>query len=273
LSLTYHDGRLLPLSEVRISPQDAGFLFGDGLFETLRVENGRAFDVPAHLDRLFRGLKRIGLSIPETRCELAAGLAAVARDTFHPLSRLRLTVTPGEEGREPTRLIVAVYYQPPGLGAYRGGVPVRLLPASAVLSTSPAAGLKSLSYQAQRLALHEAGTAGAWDALLLNEHGRLAEATRCNVILVLPEGVFTPPQSEGCLGGTVRRRLLEAGAVAERPLTREDLDRAVEVLLTNSLIGVLPVGRIDGRPVGVHGTADRLRAQLPGFRPFRKRRP
>lgn len=268
MSLAYHDGRLLPLPEVRISPQDAGFLFGDGLFETLRVEEGRAWDVPGHLDRLFDGLDRIGLPLPETRCEIAAALTAVAGDAARPTARLRLTVSRGDRTGS-ARLITASPYEPPDTQTYRQGVALHLLDRPALLSTSPLAGLKSLSYQAHVLALREAREAGAWDAILLNEHGRLVEGTRANLIVVLRDGIFTPPLSDGCLPGVVRRRLLEAGAVKERSLDREDLDRAIEVLLTNSLIGVLPAGRIDGRPVGgvgATGAADRLRIHLPGFR-------
>ncbi|HEX2642394.1 MAG TPA: aminotransferase class IV [Thermoanaerobaculia bacterium] len=266
MSLAYHDGRLLPLADIRISPNDAGFLLGDGLFETLRVEDGRAWDVPGHLDRLFAGLERIGVQLPETRCEIAAALTAVAADAPRPTARLRLTVSRGE-GEQPTRLITARAYDPPDAESYRQGVAVQLLHRPALLSTSPTAGLKSLSYQAHVLALHEARAAGAWDTVLLNEHGHAVEGARANLIVVLHDGKFTPPLSDGCLPGIVRRRLLEAGSVKERSLDREDLDRAIEVLLTNSLIGVLPVSRLDGRPVGVHGTADRLRGLLPGFRP------
>lgn len=265
MSRAYHDGRLLPLAEIRISPNDTGLLLGDGLFETLRVEDGRAWDVPGHLDRLFQGLERIGLPLPESRCEIAAALTAVAAEAPRPTARLRLTVSRGE-GTEPTRLITTRPYDPPDSEAYAQGVAVHLLHRPALLSTSPTAGLKSLSYQAHVLALREAREKGAWDALLLNERGQVVEGARANLIAVLHDGIFTPPLSDGCLPGVVRRRLLEAGAVKERSLNGEDLDRAIEVLLTNSLIGVLPVNRLDGRPVGVHGTADRLRARLPGFR-------
>jgi branched-subunit amino acid aminotransferase/4-amino-4-deoxychorismate lyase len=104
--------------------------------------------------------------------------------------------------------------------------------------------LKSLNYQMNRLALRRAEAAGAWEALLLNERGRLVEGSRCNIALVLADGTFTPPLEDGCLPGTVRRRLLEKGEIRERSLSPDDLAAARQILLMNSLIGVLPVSKL-----------------------------
>jgi branched-chain amino acid aminotransferase len=249
-SLAWWNGRLLPLAEVRLSPTDPGFLFGDGLFETLRVDAGRARDVAAHLDRLYAGLRRLDIALPEDRCALGRALTDMAQAAPRPVARLRITVTRGS--LETTRLIAAFPYEPPTEGLYRKGVAAVLLPDLRIDSRGPLAGLKSLSYQANRLALREAEARGAYEALLVNEHGRLAEGSRSNVALVFPDGIFTPPESEGCLPGTVRRRLLEKGVIHERPLTREDLAAAEGALLMNSLIGVLPVARIDGREISLH---------------------
>lgn len=251
MSLAWHNGRMVPLSDLRIDPGDAGLLLGDGLFETLRVDHGRAVDVEAHLDRLLAGLERVGIA-PPNRDRLAEAVSAVAEAGPRPLARLRITVTGA------TRLITASPYEPPP-----GEVSAILLPEPWIDSRSPLAGLKSLSYQANRLALRRAEAAGAFEALLLNERGRLAEGSRSNVILALPEGLFTPPGEDGCLPGTVRRRLLEMGAIAERSLGLEDLRAADEVLLTNSLIGVLPVTRLDERGIGTKSAA-RLREAM-GF--------
>jgi branched-chain amino acid aminotransferase len=256
MSLSYWNGRLVPWEEVRIAPDDAGFLFGDGLFETLRVDDGRPRDLAAHLDRLLAGLERLGVDPPEGRCDLGHAVHEVAKAAPRPLARLRITVSRGTAAG-PTRLIAASPYEPPG-----ETVTAVLLSDSRIDSRSPLAGLKSLSYQMNRGVLREAEARGAFEALLLNEHGRLAEGSRSNVALVLPEGIFTPPASEGCLPGTVRRRLLERGALRERLLTLEDLAEAVGLLLMNSLIGVLPVSWLDGREIPVGPEAAWLRALL-----------
>lgn len=227
MSLAWWNGRLLPIEEVRIGPED---MLGDGLFETLRVDQGQAGDVEAHLDRLFEGLPRIGIDF-EDREGLAAAVAEVAAASPWPIARMRIAVTPG------IRLVSLAPYIPP-----LPPVSAILLPEPWIWSRSPLAGLKSLSYQANRLALRRA--AGVFEALLLNERGRLVEGSRSNVILALADGLFTPPAEDGCLPGTVRRRLLERGEIAERSLTPEDLETASRILLTNSLIGVLEVERI-----------------------------
>ncbi len=258
MSLSWWNGRTVPAGEVRISPDDSGFLFGDGLFETLRVDDGRARDVEAHLDRLLAGLRRVEIDLPEDRRALEQAVAEVAAAAPRPVARLRLTVTRG------TRLVTAALYEPPAVPAV---ITTCLLPQFRIDSASPLAGLKSLCSQANRLALRVAESLGAWEALLLNEHGRIVEGSRCNLAVVLGNRVLTPPSSDGCLPGTVRRRLLEIGAIEERPLSPGDLAAAGEVLLMNSLIGVLPVSRLDGREIPVGPTAERLRrawaARLP----------
>jgi branched-chain amino acid aminotransferase len=247
LSLSWWNGRTVPAGEVQIPPHDSGFLFGDGLFETLRVDDGQARDVEAHLDRLLAGLRRVEIDLPESRRTLEQAVEEIAAAAPRPVARLRITVTRG------TRLITTAPYEPPDV------VTACLLAQFRIDSAGPLAGLKSLSYQVNRLALRQAESRGHWEALLLNEHGRVAEGSRSNLAVVLAGRVLTPPASDGCLPGTVRRRLLEKGAIEEAPISPQDLAAASEVLLMNSLIGVLPVSRLDGREIPVGPTADRLR--------------
>jgi branched-chain amino acid aminotransferase len=258
VSLAYWNGRTVSPGEVSIRPDDAGFLFGDGLFETLRVDEGRPRDTEAHLDRLRAGLRRIRLELPEDRRALQRAVAEVAEAAPRPFARMRITVTRGSNG-DPTRLIATVPYEPPERTLYRGGATVQLLLQYRIDSGAPLAGLKSLSHQVNRLALRQAESEGAYEALLLNERGRLVEGARSNIALVFQDGVVTPPATDGCLPGTVRRRLLEKGLLTEEPLSPEDLAMADEVLLMNSLVGVLPVSRINSQEIAVGPTAARLR--------------
>lgn len=197
------------------------------------MDDGQARDVEAHLDRLLAGLHRVGIELPEPRHALEKAVEEIAAAAPRPVARMRLTVT------RSTRLLTTAAYEPPEI------VIAYLLPEYRIDSRGPLAGLKSLSYQTNRLALRKAQSRGAWDALLMNEHGRLVEGSRSNLAVVLSDCVATPPESDGCVPGTVRRRLLERGAIEERPLVPKDL-RAGEVLLMNSLIGVMTVSRIDG---------------------------
>jgi branched-chain amino acid aminotransferase len=250
MSLSWWNGRVVAEAAVRIAPDDAGFLHGDGLFETLRVDEGQAHDVGSHLDRLLASLPRVEIEIPEDRRILEEAVAAVAHAGPQPTARLRITITRGVAG-VPTRLITAAPYQPPEASQYEEGVAVVLVPDLRLDARGPLAGLKSLCWQTNRLALLRAERAGAFEALLVNEQGRLVEGARSNLLVSLDGGIFTPPLADGCLPGTVRRRLLEAGTIAERPLRPEYLERARGILLTNSLVDVLPVGRLDGRKIPV----------------------
>ncbi|HEX5761348.1 MAG TPA: aminotransferase class IV [Thermoanaerobaculia bacterium] len=248
------NGRPVAAEAVALAPDDAGFR-GDGLFETLRVDGGRVRDLDAHLDRLLAGLLRIDLPIPEGRRELAAAVRAVAKAAPRPCARLRIAVTRGAGG-VPTRLVTATAYEPPSRSAYRQGVAAVVLHDLRLEKRGTLTGLKSLSYGAHALAQRRAEAAGAWEALLLDDDGLFVEGSRSNLVLVLEGGrAYTPRAADGCVPGTVRRRLLEAGLIDEGEVFDEDLETASEVLLTNSLVGVLPVGRIGERqwvpgPVG-----------------------
>ncbi len=213
MSLCWWNGRTVPPEEIRIPPDDSGFLFGDGLFETLRVDGGQARDVEAHLDRLFAGLWRVAIDLPESRQALETAVNEIAASAPRPVARLRLTVT------RSTRLISAAAYEPPEI------VTARLLPRYRIDSASPLAGLKSLSYQVNRLALRHAESTGLWDALLMNEHGRPVAGSRGNLAVVVNGAVVTPAESEGCLPGTVRRRLLGGKG---RHLPSPRIDRPVK---------------------------------------------
>jgi branched-subunit amino acid aminotransferase/4-amino-4-deoxychorismate lyase len=243
--IAWWNGTLLPRGEVKISPDDAGFRFGDGLFETLRVDDGIACNIEAHLDRLFSSLPRIALELPDDRGALEKAIAELAARAPRPCARLRLTVTRGTPDDGPTRLIEAFPYSPPNPEA---GLTVVLLPDLRIDSGGPVAGLKSLSYQANRLAHAQALAAGADEAILLNERGELCEGSRSNLALRLEGKWWTPPLRSGCLPGTVRQRMLERGEIEKRYLWPEDLDRAEGIRLMNSLWGIVRARRIGHSP-------------------------
>lgn len=132
----------------------------------------------------------------------------------------------------------------------------------AVDERDPLRQVKSISWQRQSMALAMASEQGAFEAILLNRQGRVAEGSRSNVIARVGGRVVTPPLDEGCLPGTVRRRLLESGLVVEGLLGEADLVEADEVTLANSLIGAIPVGAVGRRQRPVGELAEQLRAAL-----------
>ncbi len=259
------NGELRASQDARLACDDAGFLVGDGLFETLRVNRRRPLDPEAHLDRLFDGLVRIRLTIPEVREALGAAIDAVARTAAEPVARLRVTVTRGGPASGPTRLVAAVPYAPPTLEAYDQGVAVAVIRELSVDHRDPLRQIKSTSWQRQSMALTRANELGAFEGILLNHRGAVAEGTRSNVIARLGDRVVTPPISDGCLPGTVRRRLLESGLVVEARLLESDLLGADELVVVNSLIGALPVCAVGSQHRAVGQCAARLRDALSAF--------
>jgi branched-chain amino acid aminotransferase len=264
VSLVFRDGKLIEEDVAPAPGPGTGGVSGNGVYETLRVDAGVARDVEAHLERLEAGVERLGLDIPESRDDLERAVAAVAAAAPRPVARLRILVRREDAGCPPTRLIAAVAYDPPSPEDYHSGVPAVIDRRLVVDPAAPLAGVKVLAREALAAALARAESRGAFEALLLNRHGRVAEGSRSNVIVALDEATVTPPVAEGCLPGTVRRRLLEAGAVCERPVEPAELERARGVLLTSSMMGVLPVRRIDDRDIPVGDDGERLRRHIEG---------
>jgi branched-chain amino acid aminotransferase len=248
------NGRLMDSAAARIEPSDRGLLLADGLFETLRVYGGRAFQLDAHLARLAVGAATLGIPMPG-----ASIIAAAVGDTLaangHGEASLRITLTrgPGQRGLLPPpdpspTLLIASH----PLGAASAGT------LSAHISTirrnehSPLSRLKSLAYLDNVLALREAAAAGCEEALMLNTAGRVAGGSRSNLFIVLGDELVTPPASEGVLAGIARQNLMDLAAASgvktrEGILTLADLERASEALICNSLLEVRPLARIGGR--------------------------
>lgn len=259
----YIGGRLRRSDEVDLQLLESGFAIGDGVFETLLVREGLPVDVDAHLARLFDGLARVELAIPEGSESLRRAIDAVAASAARPFARLRVTVVAGAGVSVAQAVVSARGYEPPSLSARRHGVDVVIEREVRIDPDDPLRRVKSLSWQRQALALRRARAAGAYEALLVSRRGDVVEGGRSNLVIRLAQRMITPPLSSGCLPGTVRRRLLEAGRVQEDVITEGMLGAADEIALTNSLIGVLPVSRVDGRPVEIAEMAASLAESLP----------
>lgn len=254
------DGEVVDGKEARIPVSDHGFLYGDGVFEGMRVHARRVFRLERHLARLAVGAKALGLALP-------GGLREVVLETARAFDAddayVRLVVSRGEGalGVDPTscpepRVVCLVDR-------------IRLWPAAVrerglALATSSLRRpgpdvldprVKSLNYLNNALAKLEARRAGADEALLLNAAGLVAEASVANVFVVREGRLATPPATDGALEGMTRAAVLELAAraglpAAERSLGRVDLLAADEVFLTGSGAGIAPVGSLDGAPIG-----------------------
>jgi branched-chain amino acid aminotransferase len=261
--LVYLNGRLLPRGQAGISPFDHGFLYGFGLFETMRSYSGHIFRLGRHLDRLARSAELLGLPLTSLDFESACYDTLKANGLSN--ARIRLAVSMGEgEGTpeapaepKPTVFVAAAAYTPPSPGRYRDGFKA-LISSVRQNSQSPLSRLKSANYLTSLLARREARAAGMDEALLLNERGFLCEASTGNLFLAKGDCLVTPGVDSGCLPGVTRQAVLElATAVGirseERGTAPEELQGADEAFFTNSLLEIMPLCEIDRSPIGGAG--------------------
>jgi branched-chain amino acid aminotransferase len=257
------DGSIVDAELARVPVTDHGLLYGDGIFEGIRVFGGRVFRLDDHLARFAACTKAIGLTLPGGLSRVREIVLETVRAHGEPEAYIRLLATRGEGtlGLDPTtcprpRLIclvgqVAVY---PEEKLRRGidlvTVSLRRPPAD-VLDPR----VKSLNYLNNVLAKLEARQRGADEALLLNLAGMVAETAVANVFVVRGGELATPPGSDGALEGITRATLLELAVglgipARQRSLGRFDLFAAAEVFVSGSGAGIVPVRSLDGREVG-----------------------
>lgn len=258
----YLNGQILSAREARISPFDAGFLLGVGVFETMRAYGGEVFRLEAHLDRLADGCRRLGIGPVPEHADLRAAVIATLRANELAEARVRLTVTAGEESvpgageRGPRSLptVVVMAFPLPSAVAQ----PVAWTAATCsrpIFSGDPLLTVKTTSRAGHALARRKAWAAGYDEALLVNERGFYTEGSVSNFFVVGREVLYTPPVADGLLPGLTREtvRVLAAGLglkVREQSIRIEDLRSGAEVFLTNAVVGLVPLVALDGDPVG-----------------------
>lgn len=265
------NGALVEPAQATIGVLDHGLLYGDGVFETLRVRNGRIFRVDAHLERLEDGCLRLEIPLPWPQEALRTALLETVAGNALQDGALRLTVTRGEGPPLPDP---ALCPQPAFFITARAAPPPGPLPywKVRVTGTHPCTfvpGIKSLSYLPFQQARAAARHAGCHEAILTREE-RVIEASTSNVFLVLNDCLTTPDLPSGCLAGTTRALVLELAAALslrteERTVYRDELGAASEVLCTNSLMGIVPVQAIDGHPLPLNPPGPHTRVLLEAY--------
>jgi len=270
--IAYIDGKVLDLSKAKIPLHDRGYLLGDGVFETIRTSNGKPFRLAEHAQRMRRGLRAISLdeSLESEFHDAVAALVAAGKAEFGGELYVRVMVSTGpledllDTGRGVTVTGLCKKFRPYPMQYYSNGVQV-IVSRSRKDSRSPIAPIKTLSFLPYIMARREAHAATVHDALLLNEHDRVAEASTSNVFALVDGTVYAPGESEGAIPGVTRAAVLELlketdlDVVEELPLGT--LKRASEFWLTNTTGGILPVTRFMDKPVG-NGRKGDLTTQL-----------
>lgn len=260
--IIYINGAMVPREEARISPFDRGFLYGYGLFETMRSYGGQVFRLDRHLARLMRSAERLGIaSLLDPAVLERAVQKTLEVNRLHD-ARIRLSVSAGEgerglalpESGTLTIVVVAERLVLPPPQVYEKGVSAAIVSVRRN-SQSPLSGIKSIAYMDSLLAHSEAVAQGADEAILLNERGLVAECSTSNIFLVVGGRLLTPSAESGILPGITREVVLEladglslATAVGEIQLA--DLLGADEAFLTSSIRELVPITEVDGRPIG-----------------------
>lgn len=259
----YINGKLVPKEEAMISVFDHGLLYGDGVFEGIRSYNGNIFKLTAHIDRLYDSAKALALNIPITKDEMKAAIKDTLKANNLKESYIRLVVTRGvgKLGLDPYKcdrpqiIIITDTIELYPKKFYDDGLEVVTV---ATVRNHPEAvdpRIKCLNYINNIMAKIEGLNAGAMEAIMLNRDGFVAECTGDNIFIVKEGIIYTPPAYAGILKGITRDVIIELAlekgiVVKEELFTRYDLYVADECFLSGTAAELVPVVKIDARPVG-----------------------
>ena len=273
------DGQMLDESEAKISVFDHGLLYGDGIFEGIRCYNGRVFRLVEHVERLFLSARAILLDMPWTEQEVCDIVCDTIRANGLRDAYIRLVVTRGSGGlglnpylcKRPSMFCIAASIQLYPEEYYEKGLELITCstrrPSHATLSPQ----VKSLNYLNNIMAKVECIKAGVMEGLMLNDAGTVAECTGDTVFIVKKGVVVTPKITDGALDGITRGVIFDLCdrfdvELIEDTITRYDVYTADEVFLTGTAAEVIPVVKVDDRPIGNGEPGEVFRQMLAGFR-------
>lgn len=281
------NGNLVAPEQATVSVFDHGVLYGDGVFEGIRVYNRRIFKLATHLRRLYQSAQTIRLTIPHSLEELTRATHETVKANGLVDGYIRLVVTrgAGSLGLNPFNCKPAVFIIAGSITLYpkenyTDGLKVIT---SSVMRNHPAAlspRIKSLNYLNNVMAKIEATDAGVLEAVMFNHQGNVAECTGDNIFIVRPDGangnkptLITPPLHAGILEGVTMNTVLELARQAGIPtvrtdLTRHDLYTADEMFLTGTAAEVIPVTSVDNRRLGDGKPGPITRRLIDAFRKF-----
>lgn len=275
----YLDGKFVDQADAKISVFDHGLLYGDGIFEGIRLYKGNIFRLDEHLERLEFSAKTILLNLPLTRKQIAEATCETCRINKLSDGYIRLVVTRGVGDLglspwlcpKPSIFIIADKINLYPAEHYTKGLDIVTVPTR---RTNPAAlspAVKSLNYLNNILAKIEARQFGALEAIMLNDQGYVAECTGDNIFTVFKGEILTAPASQGALKGITRGAIVDIAKeigvpLREVELTRYDFWTADECFLTGTAAEVVPVVKLDGREIGTGKPGPITQRVLESFR-------
>jgi branched-chain amino acid aminotransferase len=263
MTKVYINGKFFDKADAKISVYDHGLLYGDGVFEGIRVYEGKVFRLHEHVDRLYDSARAIKLEIPISREQMADAITGTVQANAKRNGYIRALVTRGagylgldpRKTTDPQIIIIVddISLYPPEL--YENGM--EIVTVSTIRNHPNALNprIKSLNYLNNILAKMEGTQAGCLEALMLNHKGEVAECTGDNIFIVKRGVLKTPPTDAGILEGVTRNTVIELARQANIPvqetaLTRLDVHIADECFLTGTAAEVIPVVKCDGRTIG-----------------------
>lgn len=263
------NGKLCDESDAQVSVFDRSFCYGDGLFETFRVHNGRAFRLADHIERLSKSASDLGFTVPFTADKIEDHIDALVTECEMPdaMARIHLSRGVGDRGYSPrglnTPTYVMAFHSAPDIKAGRP-IAWRMKTSSFRLNPSdPLVAHKTASRMTNVLAKAEAEENGYDDAFFINFDGNVAEATCANVFWLEGNLVCTPPLSSGALPGITRRVLLDICrdlgiSTEEKNLPLDRLPVVDGAFLSLSSLGVIEIGRVDQAILPIHEITRKL---------------
>ncbi|SEM68157.1 branched-chain-amino-acid transaminase [Paenibacillus sp. OV219] len=259
----YLNGEYVSKEDAKISVFDHGFLYGDGIFEGIRIYGGNIFKCKEHLDRLYDSAKSIMLDIPLTQDEMEQALVETIRKNGLRDGYIRLVVSrgPGNLGLDPKRcpqawvIIIVEQLAIYPAEAYRDGLVSVSVSQRRNIPDALNPKIKSLNYLNNILVKIQANLAGVGEAIMLNSQGYVAEGSSDNIFIIKRGVVYTPPCYVGALEGITRATIMELCAklgytLKEEPFTLHDVYVADEVFFTGTAAEVIAVREVDGRTIG-----------------------
>ncbi|WP_456275098.1 branched-chain-amino-acid transaminase [Bacillus sp. AK128] len=266
----YLNGEFVEKEKAVVSVYDHGFLYGDGVFEGIRVYSGNVFRLKEHLERLFDSAKAILLNVPYTYEELEEIVVETLRKNEFKDAYIRLVLSRGagdlgldpRKCKAPNLVVIAEQLALFPKELYEKGITMVTVPTRRNRPDILSPKVKSLNYLNNIMIKVEATNAGADEALTLNTEGYVAEGSGQNIFLVKRGVLYTPPSYVGALEGVTRNAIIDLAkdlgyVVKEEPFTRYDVYVADEVFLTGTAAEVIPVVSLDSRTIadgkpGIH---------------------
>lgn len=276
----YVNDQLVEKEKAVISVYDHGLLYGDGIFEGIRMYSGNIFRLREHLERLYESARSILLNIPYSMEELEKIIVdTLEKNEFYDTAYIRLVVSRGvgdlgldiSKCHTPNLIVIAEQLAIFPKELYENGISMVTVPTRRNRPDILSPKVKSLNYLNNIMSKIEANQAGANEALTLNTEGYVAEGSGQNIFIVKKGELITPPTYIGALDGVTRNAIIDLAremsyVVKELPFTRHDVYVADEVFLTGTAAEVIPVVKLDGRVIADGKPGFYTKTMLEAFR-------